>query len=223
LLNSKNNKKTEIRVYNKTENSNSLLLKNNQNKNSISTALAPVETATEKELNGVFNPLIVKTNFADKALKNHTLAQQDKTYEIAYGPCSAEVNCFLPYGVCLNETACLCLPDYANVFIKEESLQQIRCSYKKKKLIIAGLLELFLPLSLGHFYVLKVELGLIKLIYNLLVYSLCCVLFVNSVEAKERSIFVCLLLSCLIPIWNVTDMFLFFTGYYRDGYGVTLN
>lgn len=180
-------------------------------------------TFIQQKTKEIISNYYYRKNYENEKNHNKTLIKDDKSYEIAYGPCSSEINCFLPYGVCLNETACLCLPDYANVFIKEESLQQIRCSYKKKKLIIAGLLELFLPLSLGHFYVQQVRIGLIKLVYNLFVYSLCCVLFVKSNEVKQSSIFICLILSCLIPVWNVTDMFLFFTGYYKDGYGVSLN
>jgi hypothetical protein len=205
-MKNKNSKKSFIKFFHNTEN---LLI--NQVLNS---------TLIQKIEKEKFYNFYSRKNFPDK---NFTLNTNDKSYEIAHGPCSAETNCFLPYGVCLNETACLCLPDYANIYIKEESLQQIRCSYKKKKLIIAGLLELFLPLSLGHFYVLQVNFGLIKLIYNVLVYSLCCVLFVKSNEVKQSSIFICLMLSCLIPVWNFTDMFLFFTGYYKDGYGVALN
>lgn len=144
-------------------------------------------------------------------------------FEIAHGICSPDINCFLPYGVCLDQNSCLCLPEYANIYIKAESLKHVSCSYKKKKLVIAGLLELFLPLSLGHFYVQQVQLGLLKLAYNLFVYSFCCVLFAKSSEVSNNLIVICLVLSCLIPIWNVADMFLFFTGYYRDGNGVPLN
>jgi len=162
--------------------------------------------------------------FSKMILSKYRLEKEhDHSYEIADGDCSAETNCILPYGVCLTKSECLCLPDYSNVYIKGKSLKEIKCSYKKKKMIIAALLELFLPLSLGHFYVLEVRLGLIKLGYNLFVYSLCCILFIKSDDVKKSSLIICLILSCLIPIWNVVDMFLFFTGYYKDGYGVSLN
>ena len=144
-------------------------------------------------------------------------------YEIATGECLIDFNCFLPYGICLNKTACLCMPDFANVYKEEYSLENIKCTYKKKKLIIAGLLELFLPLSLGHFYIFQIKLGLIKLVYNLLVYSMCFILFAKSQEVSIQTMMICIFLSCLIPIWNITDMILFFTGYYKDGYGVHLN
>lgn len=54
-------------------------------------------------------------------------------YEIANGECLNDYNCFLPYGVCLNKTACLCMPDFANVYVKENSLENIKCTYRKKK------------------------------------------------------------------------------------------
>lgn len=146
-----------------------------------------------------------------------------KNHEISRGACSTEHNCFLPYGVCLNETACLCLPEYANIFVNEESVFQIKCTYKKKKLIIAGLLELFLPLSLGHFYAQQIKIGLFKFTYNLVVYSMCCILFSKSTEIQQGTVLICIIMSCLIPIWNIVDMFMFFTGFYKDGNGIPLS
>ena len=115
------------------------------------------------------------------------------------------------------------MPDFANVYIDKFSLENIKCTYRKKKLIIAGLLELFLPFSLGHFYIYQVKYGLFKLIYNLFVYSLCFILFAKSQETSIQTMIICIFLSCIIPIWNITDMILFFIGYFNDGYGINLN
>ncbi len=141
-------------------------------------------------------------------------------YEISKGKCSNTINCFLPYGICLNDTVCLCMPDYAHV-----ETGYLSCSYKKKKLAIAGLLELFLPFGLGHYYAGHYILGAIKFIYNILVYSLCCVLYCKGHEHQNiyRQLMICIIFSIIIPIWNIVDLICFFSGTYYDGYGIPMN
>lgn len=193
------NSKTTFKVYQKGHNQN---FKNNTS-------------------NSTFEKDFLTNNFINK---NQNFTQERESYELALGPCFSEFNCFFPYGICLNSTACLCLPEYANIIENRENFmkENIKCFYRKKKLILAGLLELFLPFSLGHFYVSNYKLGFMKLIYNLIVYSLCFVLVGKTNDVLQSTVFMCLILSCLIPVWNLIDMFLFFTGYYKDGYGVAL-
>ncbi len=140
-------------------------------------------------------------------------------YEVSRELCSNSINCFLPYGICLNETMCLCMPDFAHV-----DKGYLSCTYKKKKLIIAGLLELFLPFGLGHYYAGHYRTGAIKLIYNFLVYSLCCILYCKGQNQNiYRQLMICIIFSVIIPIWNIIDLICFFSGIYHDGYGIPMN
>lgn len=140
-------------------------------------------------------------------------------YEVGTGECLNNLNCFLPYGICLNASTCLCMPEYGD--IKET---QLFCSYKRKKVIVAGLLELFLPFGLGHFYAGNFILGGVKFIYNMVIGSFCCLLYCKGYENPNimKMLIFCMVLTCLIPVWNVVDLFLFFGGIYTDGYGIPM-
>lgn len=168
-------------------------------------------------------------NARNSSSKYHVLypnstVNDDYDFQHANGPCLNNYNCFYPYGICLNDTMCLCMPEYANIYIKELSLHEMSCSYKKKKMVVAGLLELFLPFGLGHFYAGHLTLATIKFFYNILVYAFCCLLYSKGHDHDQMTkvIMFCVIMSCVLPLWNVLDLFLFFTGSYRDGYGVPL-
>lgn len=163
--------------------------------------------------NIILNPLYPNTTFVS-----------DNNQDYGQGLCSNLYNCFLPYGICLNSTTCMCMPDYANYYKKGVSVYEMFCSYKKKKVIVAGLLELFLPLGLGHYYAGHYVLGLIKFSYNFIIYSMGCILYWKGFksDATFGLMGLCILLGCLTPLWNIVDLFLFFTGYYRDGNGVKM-
>jgi hypothetical protein len=154
---------------------------------------------------------------------NTTIFEHDY-YEYAYGPCLNNLNCFLPYGICVNATTCMCMPDYAHIYIQGHQTE-LNCSYKKKKVLIAGLLELFLPLGLGHLYVGHYMLGSLKFFYNFIIYTFCCLLYCkgSNNEMLLNMMILCIVLTCAIPIWNIIDLFLFFSGAYTDGYGVPMN
>ena len=127
----------------------------------------------------------------------------------------------------------MCMPDYANFNIennkndkKIENIENknnskyqtlkththygIFCNYKKKSIIVAGLLELFLPLGLGHFYAGHLLLGWLKLSYNLIIYTFGCFLHLKSTWNDSETYFdlivLCIIFSCLIPIWYILDL-----------------
>lgn len=148
-------------------------------------------------------------------------------YEFGYGNCDNDLNCFLPYGICINETTCMCMPEYANVVVLERSQvgKLMFCSYYKKKVIVAAMLELFLPLALGHFYAEQYMIGFLKITYNFLVYSFGYVLYYKGLtdNSKLSIIGLCIVLTCIIPFWNLLDVVLFFTYGFYDGYGVPMS
>lgn len=161
-----------------------------------------------------------------KKIKNTTSINDE---HFVTGKCSNEINCFLPYGVCIDLNTCMCMPDYANFQLKNKDNKtlyshKIYCSYKKKKLIVAALLEFFFPFALGHFYVEHYTLAYIKLTINVLIYIFG--YFIYWHNFKEDLFIglmaICLLMGCVIPIWNIVDLILFFTKFYKDGNGVSL-
>jgi len=107
---------------------------------------------------------------------------------------------------------------------RNKSLINLFCDYQKRKVVVAGLLELFLPFGFGHFYAGHFYIATTKLIYNVIVYSLGCVLYCKGFKQEDTMelMLICLIMTCLIPVWNIVDLFLFFTGVYTDGYGIPL-
>jgi hypothetical protein len=144
--------------------------------------------------------------------------------------------CFYPYGMCINSTVCLCTPDYADLRSTFTNLTEYPelghkdkffCSYRRKKVIIACMLELFLPLGLGHFYVGKYVKAWIKLSYNTFIYTLGIFLHLNEKCKREELYYdimiVLLFLICITPLWNMIDFILFISGYYKDGFDLDLS
>jgi hypothetical protein len=161
---------------------------------------------------------------------NYTIyptSDYNKGFEFATGECDYNKNCFLPFGVCVNETTCMCMPDYANVKLNKDSFVEnnLSCSYKKKKVVVAATLELFLPLGLGHLYAEKYKFAIIKITYNFVVYGYGYVLYYKGLtdNSKISSIAFCIILTCLIPLWNLVDVALFFTYTYKDGNGIPMS
>jgi TM2 domain-containing membrane protein YozV len=180
-------------------------------------SLSENEFSSEKK--SKINSIMHDNNF----YYNLTLSFQNPR-QYGKGICSHELNCHLPYGICLNSTLCICMPDYANTVFNSNGTDGY-CSYRKKNIIVAGFLELFLPFGLGHFYSGHILLGSIKLSYNLLMYTFCYFIQIKF-NPEDDNYFdlmvVCLLFSCLIPLWNVVDLFLFFTGSFNDGNGIEM-
>jgi TM2 domain-containing membrane protein YozV len=174
----------------------------------------------------IFSPLINNSSSINpyNVLYPNTTLHNLNEYSYVQGPCLNNFNCFLPYGVCLNTTTCMCMPDFAHIYIPGHSIQELSCSYRRKKAVVAALLELFLPLGLGHFYVGHYTLGTIKFFYNFFLYIFCCFLYYKGTnnEVLSNMICLCVVMSCVIPMWNIVDLFLFFTDFYKDGYGIPL-
>jgi hypothetical protein len=154
---------------------------------------------------------------------NSTMSSTESN-DYGKGECLSSSNCFLPFGICVNSTTCMCLPDYANFNKTGIHNPTMFCFYKKKKVIIAGLLELFFPFALGHFYSGNLKLAFIKLVYNISVYIFMYVLFAYGLSNEDLcgSSKKCLVLCCVIPVWNTIDLLLFFNGIYKDGNGISL-
>ena len=150
----------------------------------------------------------------------------DSVFAYKKGNCNSQMNCLLPYGICLNDSTCMCMPEYADIHSDSNHLS---CAYRRKKAVVAGILELFLPFGLGHAYAGHLYLSFIKFVYIMIVYILGYYLSCKSYASNEEdtlmlnTVFFCIILACTIPIWNILDMFLYVNGVYRDGKGVPLS
>jgi len=186
-----------------------------QNKNSI--------TGNRKNLNSNQED---ETKLVSKNQKDNIKFFEDNMYGYKKGNCDSQLNCLLPYGICLNSQTCMCMPEYANLDMDENHMS---CFYRRKKAVVAGILELFLPFGLGHAYAGHIFLSFTKFIYIMLVYTFAYFLSCKSYATTEEDtlmlnyVFVCLVLACTIPIWNILDMFLYVNGIYRDAKGVPLS
>ena len=190
----------------------------------------------------------INNNLKEKYTFIKNLNKYPTNYNTTYGigECSNLNNCNLPNGICLNATTCMCMPDYADFNIEfnfkddlilnknvtldytlRKKPNKKFCTYRKKSIIVAGLLELFLPFGLGHFYAGHQSLGCLKLFCNFLIYIFGCILHFKETWESNDTYFdlmvICIILSCLIPIWNILDLFLFFTASYKDGYGIDMS
>lgn len=226
-LNNKDNDKfnnIDTKVKNTDESKFSILHSNNMNSNPLNNNLR----------NSKFRDYNV---FPDNTTV-HSSSEYNEGFEFGIGKCDHNSNCFLPYGVCVNSTTCICMPDYANIqeykyhpnysyFFNYDVKynNNLYCSYTKKKVVVAALLELFLPLSLGHFYAQQYILGYVKLFYNFGVYLFGFILYYKGIQdnSKFGSIGICLFLFCIIPVWNLIDVQMFLTYAYKDGFGIPMN
>jgi hypothetical protein len=126
----------------------------------------------------------------------------------------------------------MCSPDYADLSYVTNATEFRKsnifyCTYRRKKVIIACMLELFLPLGLGHFYVGNFIKAWIKFSYNIFIYTFGIYLHLSEKFKRDEvyydiMLFV-LFLICVTPIWNVVDVILFISGNYKDGFGLDLS
>ena len=145
-------------------------------------------------------------------------------HEYSLGSCSDSLNCQVPFGFCLDSNTCLCLPEYADLFVPNYSLYNLKCSYKKRRAVTAALLEIVLPFGTGHFYSQRNGYGFFKLalFFSIVIYML--YLYYSPVENRKLSrFFVSTLLFCLLlPLINVVELIFFVTGVFTDGHGIVL-
>ena len=155
----------------------------------------------------------------------HSKLIDTPNFAFKYGSCDSQTNCFFPFGICLNDHTCMCMPEFANY--ENDNENNLSCFYKRRKAIIAGMFELFLPFGLGHVYAGHLFIGMIKLAYIMMTYLfMCCISCKTTGEEDPMMLNTILVLICFIisiPIWNIIDMFFYVNGIYKDGNGVPLS
>ena len=164
--------------------------------------------------------------------------------------CIAGKNCPLNQGICVGGT-CQCLNGYKTLFNNALSLeQQIFCNYQQINHFIPLALELIPGIGLGHFYIGRYWLGIIKLCLAITFIS--SIMYIHN-ELKIPSYFITFKETILNQIndflmrspyngitnieiaqylFNITfypfwifwlfDIFMFFMNSYYDGNGIPL-
>ena len=107
------------------------------------------------------------------------------------GPCSTNGNCKIDaFNLSYNsqgniQTKCEC--NYGFSSYKKDKESKILCCYEKKSHFNAFMLELFLGLGIGHFYIGDIKYGLIKLFSEIfLCFVFCCMTYLAC--NKEHTI-----------------------------------
>lgn len=146
-------------------------------------------------------------------------------------PCSTNGSCFpdiFQYfnSIAQNKTAsCNCKMGYTS-----RPMDIAQCCYKKKKQLVAFLLELCLSIGIGHFYYGNIVLGVIKLLLVLLLIiiiccSYCFLLYSEMVVDKTKeSISMWIINGCIIlfAVGYFIDLLLLGINFYTDNNGVPL-
>ena len=143
-------------------------------------------------------------------------------------------NCNKPNGECINDYICKCFDNYFNFnnLSKSNSIQNF-CKYKKKSQIIAFCLEIIFISGMGHFYMMRIIQGLIKLC---LIISIMFVLFLFKryrIEIKyisgPKENFLSFVLNLILTIlffifmvFHIFDMMMLTNNSYLDGNGIPL-
>lgn len=141
------------------------------------------------------------------------------------------ITCGRP-NICLNEGFCKCSEDFANFVSNQNDLKKVNlvksrgssyCGYKRKKQLIAFLLELFLVFGIGHIYLENYVIGVIKFLiftYFWILRNFCCSYFNPKQVEESRNLEVKwynLLLMLITIIWYFLDIILLAMNKYTDG------
>lgn len=194
-----------------------------------------------KNFDQIFTKLDLKEtnlNFIDK--RNNL----EFTKKSVITPICNVINCPNAYGKCVNNDTCKCnsgFVDISSILEKNEEsfskkffgLKNIFCSYEQKYQIIALVLEFFFPFGLGHFYLNRIIIGLLKLIFALLIYTFFR-LSVNNRNFSNRVfnnyayfknnfyLFYNILLISLYVVIHCYDLTMLILDKYTDGNGIEL-
>jgi hypothetical protein len=145
----------------------------------------------------------------------------------------SNLNCGLPNGMCLDNTTCKCMDNYAmystvnggSATVAANLQSEQFCNYVMKKQIVAFLLELFFPYGFGHLYCGRLASGIIKLFIALIPLITClAVMFTGSqTDGKVGCVSITApLCGCILFVWAIVDWVMFGINNYKDGNGMPL-
>jgi len=196
------------------------MLKNTETKTAKSTT---TNKSIDHKTNQV-NSTPTLTTPTTKPTPTDPTKEKGAEYRTAQVTNCSTTNCPAQNGVCSGTSMCVCRKEFANV----PKVSKDTCSYKRKSQLTAFLLEFFLPFGVGHFYVGKWWLGLIKMICTLFamitIYSflICCLSCVQNQKSYAAYMFFYYFVPILASVWWLVDIILFGIDYFLDNNGVPL-
>jgi hypothetical protein len=134
-------------------------------------------------------------------------------------------------GRCIDERTCACNENYTTFYIFENFKY---CNYLKKSSLIAGFLELFLGLGVGHLYAGRKINGIIKMIICTTCCCIGCSFLAIGMKLQQQNpniasspiiqfflkTYAILINSVLV--WQFFDFLLFVSKFYTDGHNLSL-
>lgn len=126
---------------------------------------------------------------------------------------------------CISATKCQCPNGYAQDPKKEVKENELSCTYKRKKQYVFFLLELFLPIGIGHFYAGRIINGIVKLLVMAAIIALDIILknkILKGFKTKQRFSIVSYILYFGILAWICIDIVCIGVNHYKDGKGISL-
>ena len=132
--------------------------------------------------------------------------------------CGQYNNITCVFGSCNSTLQCECSDDYATLTPDESE----ECNYKRKKVKIAFLLEFFLPIGAGHYYLNKLDFACFKTFF-FAISVLSIVAFyrakTNKYTPDTTKLILALNMLMFVPLlitWQILDLFLFGFRLYLD-------
>jgi len=174
------------------------------------------------------NSILVNTNKELLNCKAATYCDDDQ-------PCSNHGICYVDlfgyYNITDSKKKTFCICDIGWISIDD---QDVKCCYQKKQQAIAFLLEFVVGFGLGHWYIGKKWVSLLKMISISILCVIICVTSFFSLYKKgdyepsthekkkeKKNIFVWIMIISMVLffVWQFVDAILFGINYYVDGKG----
>ena len=131
------------------------------------------------------------------------------------------------YGSCysVRESLCSCNDSYDTYSV---DYSQVQCSYQRKKQTIALLLELILMFGIGHFYLGRSLIGVLKFLLFSIGVSLIVALRIHSKTKEQynpislRIAYIGYTVFLAMVSWEFIDILMFLLNKYKDGNNIDL-
>jgi hypothetical protein len=190
--------------------------------------LANIIKISSSTIDKTDNSIIVNTNKELISCKAATYCDDDQ-------PCSDHGICYVDlfgyYNITDSNKKTRCICDIGWISIDDHD---VKCCYQKKHQAIAFLLEFVVGFGVGHWYIGKKWISLLKMIS---ISILCVIIWVTSffnlykkgvyepstqekrIKKKNMSVWIMIISMVLFFVWQFVDAILFGINYYVDGKG----
>lgn len=140
--------------------------------------------------------------------------------------------CPMTNGICIDFTTCSCNKGFVNRNVNNNTFsKEINndsdisdnkafhfCNYKMKSSITAFILELIIPLGIGHFYSGNYLKAVFKFLLTICICLLCSLTIVNKDNFNLKLLFTIMILVSTFGFfaWHIYDLYCYITNKYTD-------